>query len=111
MRFFSAYNRRVCKWSPGIYSVDSVLENWGHRVFCDHMVESQVFDSIVMKSSQEMSAIGDKDIYLLAARCKPRSETNDFRALAARRRPLYSATIAPSWVRCNTESQLWTSSA
>ena len=81
---------------PSIYSVASGLENWGLPVFCDQMGESQAFDLVVGKSSQEASMVGDKDIYLLAGRCKPRAEIQDFRASPARRRPRYAAMIAPS---------------
>ena len=54
--------------------------------------------------------IGDKDIYLLAARCKSRAAIQDFRTSESRRRPRYAAMIAPSRIRGNTESEIWSSS-
>ena len=109
VRFFSAYNRRVVERIPISYSVSSALERWGLPVFCDQMAESHVFELIVRKSSQEASMVGDKDIYLSEWLCKPLAETRDFRASPARRRPRYAAMVAPSRIRDNTESQLWTS--
>ena len=111
IRFFSSYNHRVCEWRPSIYSVSSVLENWGSPVFCGQMVESQNAELLVWKSSRAASMIGEKDVLILAGCCNPSDEVQDFRTSVARRRPRYAATIAPPWVGGNTESQLWKSFA
>lgn len=72
------------------------------------MDEYHIYDLVARKSPHVVSIIGDEDIYLSVGRWKSRSEIQDIRATAPRRRPRYAAVIARSWARDSAESELWT---
>ena len=103
------YNRGICECRPSNYDVAGILENWGIPVFCDHVIESASYDLPERRAPHPVPVIGDKDVFLLIASSDARSEIGVRRRTFARRRPRYSATISPFWIRDDNAPVIWTS--
>ena len=69
LHFYKSYNYKICEWRPGHYAVASVMGNWSIPVFCDQLVNLELYEHMSSRLSQPISVIGEEDIFLLIGLC------------------------------------------
>ena len=100
---------RVCEWRPSNFALSGLLEYWGVPVIFDQLIERGVYDILVLHTLQPTTSSGDRDVFLSVGRCKSWGAIVDFRLTLSLRFPRYAAIVAPSGIRDNKESDIWTS--
>ena len=70
------------------------------------MLERQAYDILVRKTTQMISLIMGRDVFVLIGRRKSQYEVQYCRQTVSHRMPRYAAMIAPNWPRGATESEL-----
>ena len=109
LHFLRAYNYRICEWRPSNYAVASFLENWGVSAYSDQVLDASVHELLLGRTTQSISLIGDREVFVLIGMCTSWAEIMDFRRTAGNRSPRYAAMIVPNWLRDGNDSRLWTS--